>query len=99
MKYASIPTEALQQWAQLNDVQQNGVKVCSNIITPTGIGKGGGLLSTKQHSAESVLLVVPRDLVLTKETVQQCAKTDKHLRTLLEALNDFIQVGILQVSL
>jgi len=98
MKHASIPSAQLQAWAQLNDATLYGVKISSNIISEDGIHKGGGLQSTTTHPSEDVLLSIPQDLILSKESVLQCAKTDRHLRQLLEAMEDFIQVGTVKVS-
>lgn len=93
MKYSTISTDQLQPWATLNDAELRGVKISSAIITEDGVNKGGGLLSTIAHESQDVLLSISRDLILSKEAVSQCAKTDKHLRDLTEALSDFIQVG------
>lgn len=98
MRHASIPIEGLQPWAQLNDVPLHGIQISSNIIADDGASKGGGLLSTTNHSSEDVLLSISQDLILSKESVLQCAKTDRHLRQLLEAMEDFIQVGLTKVS-
>lgn len=93
MKYSTISTDQLQPWAILNDVELCGVKISPAIFTEDGVNKGGGLLSTTAHESQDVLLSISRDLTLSKETVSQCAKTDKHLRDLTEALSEFIQVG------
>lgn len=93
MRHASISLEFLQPWALLNDVHLNGIKICPNIVSETGVSKGGGLVSTDSHHPEPVLLSVPKDLILSKEAVLQCAKTDRHLRMLVEAMEDFVQVG------
>lgn len=93
MKHASIAASQLQTWAALNDVELRGIEISTAIITEDGINKGGGILSTASHDAEDTVLSVPRDLVLSKEAVLQCAKTDQHLRDLVETLSDFIQVG------
>lgn len=92
MKYASIPNSQLQPWAVLNDVELHGVKISPAIITEDGINKGGGLVSTTTHESEEVLLSISKDLVLSTEAVLQCAKTDQHLRELVEALSNFVQV-------
>lgn len=99
MKHASIAAEQLHPWAQLNDVQLNGVKITSSIISPGGVTKGGGLISTTRHASGDVLLSINQELILSREAVLQCAKTDKHLRQLLDVLEDFIQVGQLKVGL
>ena len=93
MKYATINSDELQLWAQLNDVRFNGVKTSSNVTSDGSISKGGGLLSTDCHESEDELLSISRDLILSKETVLQCAKTDQHLKQLVDALGDFVQVG------
>jgi len=93
MRYSTLPTGQLQPWAVLNDVDIRGVTISSAITTKDGVNKGGGLLSTTTHESEDVLLSISEDLTLCKEAVLQCAKTDKHLRELTEALSNFIQVG------
>lgn len=98
MKRASTPLEQFQQWAQLNDVQLCGIQICPNIVTADGISKGGGLLSTASHEPGDVLLSINQDLILSKETVLQCAKFDKHFRDVIEALDDFMQVGAERVG-
>lgn len=99
MRYSNISTDQLEPWATLNDVELRGVKISPAIITEDGIDKGGGILSTATHEPGDVLLSISKDLILSKETVSQCAKTDKHLRDLTEALSDFIQVGSLNGEL
>lgn len=93
MRYASIPPDQLQSWALLNDAELRGISISTSIITENGVNKGGGLLSTASHEFEETLLSIPHELILTKEAVMMCAKTDRHLRDLVEALPDFIQVG------
>lgn len=93
MLHEQLPIEQLTPWAVLNDIELNGVEICSNILTVEGVSKGGGLLATADHKSAGILLSIPADLALSRETVLQYAKTDKHLRELVEAMSDFIQVG------
>lgn len=93
MRYSTISTDQLQPWAILNDVGLHGITISSAIITEDGVNRGGGLLSTTAHESQDVLLSISGDLILSKEAVLQCAKTDKHLRDLTEALSEFVQVG------
>lgn len=93
MRYATIALDQLTPWSQLNDVKLYGTKISANIITEEGVSKGGGLVSTSTHESEDVLLSIPSDLILSKESLLQCAKTDVHLRQLVEVLEDFIEVG------
>jgi len=99
MKHASIPAEKLQPWCQLNDLTLHGVRIRSNIVSEDGINKGGGLMSDTTHRSEDVLLSIPQDLILSTEAVLQCAKVDKHLRQLVETMEDWVQVGTIKVSL
>lgn len=98
MKHDLLPLAQLQSWATLNDVKLHGVRISPNIVTEDGISKGGGVVSTTEHSSGDVLLLIPNDLILSKERVLQCAKTDKHFREAMDALGDFIEVGTHKVS-
>jgi hypothetical protein len=83
------PISELEQWANLNDAIFHNVKPAS-----AGDNRGSGLIATKDLNGDEEnepLLVIPRDLVLSKETVELLSKSDKDLRTLLEALGDFVQ--------
>lgn len=99
MKHASIPIKKLEPWCQLNGLTLHGVRISSNIVSEDGISKGGGLLSAVTHESEDVLLSIPQDLILNREAVLQCAKVDKHLRQLVETMEDWVQVGTIKVSL
>lgn len=92
MKQHTLPLEQLQTWAHLNNCKLNGIKVEPHIITNDGIDKGGGLIATTDHASGSVLLSVDFSVILCKEQVWQCAKTDRHLSQILDALGDFVQV-------
>ncbi|KAK5086584.1 hypothetical protein LTR05_003752 [Lithohypha guttulata] len=94
MRYATIALDQLTPWSQLNDVKLYGTKISANIVTEEGVSKGGGLVSTSTHESEDVLLSIPSDLILSKESLLQCAKTDVHLRQLVEVLEDFIEMTI-----
>jgi len=98
MKHDVLSLAQLQPWATLNNVSFHGVKIIPDIITENGVSKGGGVISTAAHSSGDVLLLIPNDLVLSKERVLQCAKTDKHFRELIAVLSDFIEVGTHEVS-
>lgn len=64
-----------------------------HIVAPDGTDKGGGLVATVDHGSGEVLLAVPMELLLSKERVEQCAKEDKNLRELIEAVPSLFQVG------
>jgi hypothetical protein len=92
MKQASLPLENLQAWAHFNDIQLSGTSVEPHILAADGTDKGGGLLATTNHAPTEPLLSVPLSLVLSKERVEQCAKEDKDLRTLIDAVPSLFQV-------
>ena len=96
MHYASLSTLQLSSWATLNNVELRGIKVESDMVDEDGITKGGGLLATAEHSDSEPVLVVPHDLIISKQQVIDCARTDVRLRELLEALSnsELIQVGL-----
>lgn len=93
MLYEQLPIEQLTPWALLNDIQIVGVEICPNIVNQDGVSKGGGILATSNHESADILLSIPAELVLSKESVLQSAKTDKDLRELIDAMSDFVQVG------
>lgn len=93
MKNTSLPLGQLETWSKLNNIVLHNVKVTSQVVTQDGSDKGGGLFATADHAASDVLLSVPSDLVLSKEQVEQCAKTDARLKEVLDAVGAFGQVG------
>jgi hypothetical protein len=94
MKYSSLPTSQLTSWALLNNVELHGVKIEADIVAD-GSSKGGGVLATAAHNEADPLITVPRDIIVSKEQIADCSRTDARLRELLEALGDspLIQVG------
>lgn len=94
--WLSLPPEAFNPWAQLNDVKFHDVK-------PGRIaGRGSALIASKAvtNSAEGAecLLTVPRDLILGQEQISEQAKVDRDFRELLESLGDFGRVGYTTIS-
>jgi hypothetical protein len=92
--WLTIPSDAVLPWAMLNDVEFN--KSVPGIVS----GRGGALLAKEdvqvsEGQAElTVLLTVPKDLVLSLERCQEQAKFDRDYREVLESLGDFGRVGI-----
>jgi hypothetical protein len=93
MILGNLATPALQSWAVLNDVEFPAATVAVNILDRDGNSKGGGLVATRDVSAGEVLLKVPKDLIVSREQVGQCAKVDATLRQLLAAVEPFAKVG------
>lgn len=94
MKRQLLPIEALPAWTKLNGVRFNGVEV-KQLVTDDGIDKGASVVTTcvkeaKEDSPEpEIMMVVPPDLVLSLDMVHTCAKSDRYLREVLEAVGDF----------
>jgi len=84
-----LPTSSLRSWAELNGVEYNGISVRS---VP---GSGAGIVAARALSGgdEGPLVVVPRELVLSLEQVELQAKSDQHLKELLDALGEYARVG------
>lgn len=98
MKHNVLPLDQLQSWGIFNNVEFKGVKISPNIVSEDGTSKGGGIISTAKHAPGEALLVIPSDLILCKEQILQATKSDKHFRQLIEAVDDFIEVGSFEVS-
>lgn len=63
-------------------------------------GKGAALVANQSVAngpdEEKMLVSVPREIVLSKETILLYAKSDKHLRDLLDAVGEWAQVRAFQ---
>lgn len=74
-----LPIESFPAWALLQDVEFDDVVIAQ---TPD---KGYGLVSNKELEQETIVLRVPKDLLLSVDQVEQYAKVDSNFRGLLEA--------------
>ena len=62
-------------------------------ISSLPAGKGSGVVATTDHSSESAILMrIPPELVLSLANVWIYAKSDQHLREVLEATGDYARV-------
>ncbi|MCJ1472558.1 hypothetical protein MMC13_001207 [Lambiella insularis] len=85
MHHKPLPIDSIIPWSILNNVDMNGVT-----ITASPTRKGSGIVVTKDISAEDCVLIrVPRELVLSLETIWEFAKCDHHLSSILTAVEDF----------
>ena len=76
------------RWAQLNSVELNGIE-----ISKLPGSKGFGILAKQDVTEENaILMTVPKDLILSLNNVWLYAKSDYHLREVLEAVGDFAKV-------
>ncbi|KAK7719495.1 hypothetical protein SLS57_005694 [Botryosphaeria dothidea] len=82
------PVSALPPWGELNDVTFNGISVG---LLPGFEQRGSTVIAGRDLSAGDAepLMIIPRDLVLSQEVVRVHAKSDQHLRQVLDALAEF----------
>ena len=79
-----LPPSFACVWARLNGIELPGAEV-STIPDPRGLC----LLATRELSEiEPILITVPKGLLLSLDYVWDCARSDHHLRELLEAIGD-----------
>jgi hypothetical protein len=84
MRRAQLPITALPAFSKLNDISFLDIGVHD-------LGeKGFGLVTERALSSEDTfdiptLLLIPRDLTLCAETIEEYAKADQHFRQLLDA--------------
>lgn len=84
MQRPILPITALPAWSKLNDVNFLDVNV-----QDLGSEKGYGLVTFRALNSEDVfdvptLLIIPHDLILSAEAVEEHAKVDPHFKQLLE---------------
>ncbi len=93
MRRQTLPTTALPGWARLNGIEFDGVGI--ERLTDHGIDKGSAVVARRELTREGgneQLMLVPKDLILSLEAVWNYAKSDKHLREVLEAAGVFARV-------
>jgi hypothetical protein len=110
MKREFLPVEALHTWAKLNGIEFHGVAVQRlKYDKPGAADRGSAVLATEPRShdakrvddrdpaitSEETLIKVPPDMVLSLKVVEDCAKSDKWLREVLYAVEDFGRVYFL----
>ncbi|KAF1836283.1 SET domain-containing protein [Decorospora gaudefroyi] len=81
------PIDVLPKWATFHGVAFNGVKVGPL----PGFEERGSTVITDQKiegGDSEPLLVVPKDLIISRQNINLFAKSDHHLRELLDALGD-----------
>lgn len=88
MHRETLPIDQLAVWTRLNNVEFKGVR----IVALHG-NRGSGLVTTAETTDDSWLMTVPNDLILSLENVWVYAKSDKHLREVLEATGDYSRVS------
>jgi len=84
MRREQLPLTALPAWSKLNDVSFIDISV-----QELNDSKGSGLVTSRALSSKATydiptLLVVPHDLILSAEAIEEYAKVDQHFRELLK---------------
>jgi hypothetical protein len=85
------PINVLPAWATFNGVKFNGVKVGP---LPGYENRGSTIIADEklQGGVAEPMLVVPNELIISRQNIGLLAKSDHHLREVLEALGDFGRV-------
>jgi hypothetical protein len=79
---------SLRAWAQINGASFDGITF--DIFK----NRGNGVLADRdlKGGVEGPLMVIPRDLILSRERVELQAKSDRWLREVLDALGELGRV-------
>ncbi|KAF2628360.1 SET domain-containing protein [Macroventuria anomochaeta] len=82
------PIDTLPTWATFHGVTFNGIKVGP---LPGFEDRGSTVIADRELEGGKVepLLVVPKELIISRQNVELFAKSDRHLREVLEATGDF----------
>jgi hypothetical protein len=85
------PIDGLPTWAAFHGVAFNKVKIGP---LPGYEERGSTVIADQalEGSNAEPLLVVPKELIISRQNIDLLAKSDHHLRHLLEALGDFGRV-------
>ncbi|OCK80584.1 SET domain-containing protein [Lepidopterella palustris CBS 459.81] len=86
--WLKLPISAFRPWAEWNGVSFNGIQ----IGPMPGFEQRGSTIIAERDLAdgnEGPLMIVPRDLILSLESVQTFAKADQQLKEVLNSLDDF----------
>jgi hypothetical protein len=98
MRRAELPITALPAWSKLNDVNFLDIDV-----NDLGGSKGFGLateraLSSKDTFDTPTLLIIPHDLILSAEAIEEHGKVDKHFKQLLDVAGGKVLFLSIQVT-
>lgn len=86
MYLEKLPVSAIPAWAKFNRISLNGVTI-SKLAGDRGLGVVGD-----GGNSDRTLMLVPADLILSVQNVSIFAKSDQHLREVLQAVGDFSRV-------
>jgi hypothetical protein len=82
------PIETLPTWAEFNGIKFNSVKIGP---IPGLENRGSTVIATRELAGnrEGPLITVPKDLIISRRNIDLIAKSDQHLREVLDAVGDF----------
>jgi len=85
------PVDTLPTWANFHGVAFNHVSIGP---LPGFEGRGSAVIADGEliGGKAEPLLVVPKELIVSRQNIDLFAKSDHHLRELLESLGDFGRV-------
>lgn len=93
MQFAKLPVSALPFWCKLNDVS-----FLDTAVKDLGATRGFGLIAERAlNSVETfdtpTLVLIPRDLVLSAEMIEEHSKVDHHFKELLDTAGGKVSFG------
>jgi hypothetical protein len=82
------PVDALPAWAEFNGIKFNSVRVGP---LPGFEHRGSTVIANRDLFGikEEILMLIPKELILSRQSVELAAKSDTHLREILEAVGSF----------
>lgn len=85
------PIEGFPRWANFNGIRFAGIKIGP---LPGFEHRGSTVIadSTLVCGEAGAVLTVPKELIVSRQNVELIAKSDKHLRELLQSLDEFGRV-------
>lgn len=98
MKREYLPLGSLPAWLRLNGAVFNGIAFQQLSTNESRTEKGNAIVATAEKTSNEsdaqpqILLKVPLDLTLSLDTVHDYSKSDRELREVLDAVEDFGRV-------
>jgi hypothetical protein len=85
------PVDAFPAWAEFHGVRFNHVRIGP---LPGFEDRGSTVIACRdlRYGSEEPVIVVPRELVLSRANIDIFSKADQHLREVLDAVGDFGRV-------
>lgn len=91
--WLSQPVHNLKEWASLTQTSFRGIEV-GPLDAVEEKGSGIKVIASELAAEQNPLMIVPAELILSKGNIELHAKSDKHLRDVLDAVGAFGKVGL-----